>query len=111
MRDISCACSNFEDIFDIDWFISFLSNDVKILKELPNGPKVTTMRVPRKCNERCYEKRVLPVIMKRHVSFQYISLIYYLNLFSLSEACSCLIFFNYLFLFLKIITLLKIINV
>ncbi|XP_021847247.1 O-fucosyltransferase 6 [Spinacia oleracea] len=58
--------SNFEDIFDIDWFISFLSNDVKILKELPNGPKVTTMRVPRKCNERCYEKRVLPVIMKRH---------------------------------------------
>uniref|UniRef100_A0A803MXF3 O-fucosyltransferase family protein n=1 Tax=Chenopodium quinoa TaxID=63459 RepID=A0A803MXF3_CHEQI len=58
--------SNFEDIFDIDWFISFLSNDVKIVKELPSGPKVTTMRVPRKCNERCYEKRVLPVIMKRH---------------------------------------------
>ncbi|XP_021723162.1 uncharacterized protein At1g04910-like [Chenopodium quinoa] len=58
--------SNFEDIFDINWFISFLSNDVKILKELPSGPKVTTMRVPRKCNERCYEKRVLPVIMKRH---------------------------------------------
>lgn len=58
--------SNFEDIFDIDWFMSFLSNDVNILKELPNGPKVTTMRVPRKCNERCYEKRVLPVIMKRH---------------------------------------------
>lgn len=57
--------SNFEDIFDIDWFMSFLSNDVNILKELPNGPKVTTMRVPRKCNERCYEKRVLPVIMKR----------------------------------------------
>ncbi|KMS99549.1 hypothetical protein BVRB_1g022770 [Beta vulgaris subsp. vulgaris] len=58
--------SNFEDIFDIDRFMSFLSNDVNILKELPNGPKVTTMRVPRKCNERCYEKRVLPVILKRH---------------------------------------------
>lgn len=57
--------SNFEDIFDIDRFMSFLSNDVNILKELPNGPKVTTMRVPRKCNERCYEKRVLPVILKR----------------------------------------------
>ncbi|XP_057531627.1 O-fucosyltransferase 16 isoform X2 [Amaranthus tricolor] len=57
--------SNFEDIFDIDWFISSLSNDINILKELPNGPKVTTMRVPRKCNERCYEKRVLPVILKR----------------------------------------------
>lgn len=59
--------SNFEDIFDADWFISVLSNDLKILKELPhNGPKVSTMRVPRKCNERCYEKRVLPVLMKRH---------------------------------------------
>lgn len=59
--------SNFEDIFDVDWFMSTLSDDLHILKELPqNGPKVYTMRVPRKCNERCYEKRVLPVIMKRH---------------------------------------------
>ncbi|GAB4828425.1 O-fucosyltransferase 16 [Ancistrocladus abbreviatus] len=62
--------SNFGDIFDVNWFISFLSNDVKIMKELPkNGAKVVSpyrMRVPRKCNERCYEKRVLPVLMKRH---------------------------------------------
>ncbi|XP_074263852.1 O-fucosyltransferase 16-like [Silene latifolia] len=58
--------SNFEDIFDVDWFISTLIDDVNIVKELPQGPKVTTMRVPRKCNERCYEKRVLPVITKRH---------------------------------------------
>ncbi|KAH9618213.1 hypothetical protein KSS87_002637 [Heliosperma pusillum] len=58
--------SNFEDIFDVDWFISTLVDDVIIVKELPQGPKVTTMRVPRKCNERCYEKRVLPVITKRH---------------------------------------------
>ena len=64
-------CSNFEDIFDVDWFMSTLLDDLHILKELPkNGPKVYTMRVPRKCNERCYEKRVLPVIMKRHVSLQ-----------------------------------------
>lgn len=27
------------------------------------------MRVPRKCNERCYINRVLPVLLKRHVSF------------------------------------------
>ncbi|KAL9238104.1 hypothetical protein vseg_012575 [Gypsophila vaccaria] len=58
--------SNFEDIFNVDWFISTLADDVNILKELPQGPKVTTMRVPRKCNERCYEKRVLPVLNKRH---------------------------------------------
>lgn len=83
---MSYACSNFEDIFDIDWFISFLSNDVNVLKELPSGPKVTTMRVPRKCNERCYEKRVLPVIMKRHVSLQHISQIYYLNVISFWES-------------------------
>ncbi|GMH04660.1 hypothetical protein Nepgr_006500 [Nepenthes gracilis] len=62
--------SNFGDIFDVYWFISFLSKDVKIVKELPkSGGKVMSpyrMRVPRKCNERCYEKRVLPVLMKRH---------------------------------------------
>ncbi|KAK9740128.1 hypothetical protein RND81_03G013700 [Saponaria officinalis] len=58
--------SNFEEIFDVDRFISTLVDDVNILKELPQGPKVTTMRVPRKCNERCYEKRVLPVLNKRH---------------------------------------------
>ncbi|KAL0383862.1 UNVERIFIED_CONTAM: O-fucosyltransferase 16 [Sesamum radiatum] len=27
--------SNFSEIFDIDWFITYLSNDVKIIKELP----------------------------------------------------------------------------
>ncbi|XP_044476099.1 O-fucosyltransferase 16-like isoform X2 [Mangifera indica] len=63
--------SNFSEIFDVDWFISFLSKDVKIIKQLPKkgGKTLTTynMRVPRKCNERCYQKRVLPVLLKRHV--------------------------------------------
>ncbi|XAR61558.1 hypothetical protein NMG60_11016014 [Bertholletia excelsa] len=62
--------SNFSDIFDVDWFISRLSKDVKIIKELPRrAGKVWipyTMRVPRKCNARCYESRVLPNLLKKH---------------------------------------------
>ncbi|XP_040944234.1 O-fucosyltransferase 16 [Gossypium hirsutum] len=62
--------SDFTDIFDVDWFISFLSKDVKIIKQLPKRGGRTwtpyTMRVPRKCSERCYLNRVLPVLLKRH---------------------------------------------
>ncbi|XP_068337933.1 O-fucosyltransferase 16-like [Pyrus communis] len=62
--------SNFSEIFDVDWFISFLSKDVKIIKQLPrkggNMWTPSTMRVPRKCSERCYQNRVLPVLLKRH---------------------------------------------
>uniref|UniRef100_A0A2P2JMI3 O-fucosyltransferase family protein n=1 Tax=Rhizophora mucronata TaxID=61149 RepID=A0A2P2JMI3_RHIMU len=64
--------SDFSEIFDVDWFISFLSNDVKIIKTLPKRGGKTwtphTMRVPRKCSDRCYQNRVLPVLLKRHVS-------------------------------------------
>ncbi|CAN0924239.1 O-fucosyltransferase 16 [Linum grandiflorum] len=62
--------SNFSEIFDVDWFISLLKNDVKIIKELPRkAGKVWnphTMRVARKCSQRCYETRVLPALLKRH---------------------------------------------
>ncbi|XP_048444514.1 O-fucosyltransferase 16 [Pyrus x bretschneideri] len=62
--------SNFSEIFDVGWFMSFLSKDVKIIKQLPRrGGKMwtpSTMRVPRKCSERCYQNRVLPVLLKRH---------------------------------------------
>ncbi|KAK9164965.1 hypothetical protein Scep_000156 [Stephania cephalantha] len=61
--------SDFTQIFDVDWFISFLSKDVKIIKELPRrGGKIMapyTMRVPRKCTPRCYQNRVLPVLLKK----------------------------------------------
>lgn len=64
--------SDFAEIFDVDWFISFLSRDVKIIKQLPRrGGKILRgpymMRVPRKCNPKCYQTRVLPVILKKHV--------------------------------------------
>ncbi|XP_068484311.1 O-fucosyltransferase 16-like isoform X2 [Phaseolus vulgaris] len=62
--------SNFSEIFDVDWFISSLSKDVKIIKQLPSkGRKPLSaynMRVPRKCNERCYITRILPVLLKKH---------------------------------------------
>ncbi|CAN1163176.1 O-fucosyltransferase 16 [Linum perenne] len=62
--------SNFSEIFDVDWFISSLQNDVKIIKQLPRKGGKTwnphTMRVARKCSERCYETRVLPALLKRH---------------------------------------------
>ncbi|KVH21812.1 GDP-fucose protein O-fucosyltransferase, partial [Cynara cardunculus var. scolymus] len=62
--------STFSEIFDVDWFISHLSRDVKIIKELPRkGGKIWTpynMRVPRKCNVRHYQLRVLPVLLKKH---------------------------------------------
>lgn len=66
-------CSNFSEIFDVDWFIHFLSKDVKIIKELPkkNGNFVGTpysMRVPRKCTPKCYQTRVVPALLKKHVS-------------------------------------------
>jgi hypothetical protein len=57
----------------VDWFTTFLSKDIRIVKELPKkdgrvirGPY--TMRVPRKCTQRCYITRVLPVLLKKHVS-------------------------------------------
>ncbi|KAL9244818.1 hypothetical protein vseg_018542 [Gypsophila vaccaria] len=62
--------SDFGDIFDVDWFISFLSNDVKILKELPpvRGKVITPARtrVPRKCSPKYYLNRILPLLNKKH---------------------------------------------
>ena len=66
-------CSNFSQIFDVDWFISHLANDVQIIKELPlKGGKTWipyTMRVPRKCSDKCYVNRVLPNLLKKHVNY------------------------------------------
>ncbi|KAK1389398.1 O-fucosyltransferase family protein [Heracleum sosnowskyi] len=64
--------SNFSQIFNVDWFISHLAEDVRIIKELPlKGGETWTpynMRVPRKCNESCYLNRVLPNLLKRRLT-------------------------------------------
>ncbi|XP_050235347.1 O-fucosyltransferase 6-like [Mercurialis annua] len=61
--------SDFGEIFDVDWFISFLTKDVKIIKQLPvtNGKVIAPyhMRVPRKCTPKCYQNRVLPLFNKK----------------------------------------------
>ncbi|KAL1533098.1 O-fucosyltransferase 6 [Salvia divinorum] len=61
--------SNFSEIFDVDWFISYLEKDIKIVEELPQRRDQTwnpyTMRVPRKCNEHCYISRLLPILLKK----------------------------------------------
>ncbi|KAG6499190.1 hypothetical protein ZIOFF_038946 [Zingiber officinale] len=64
--------SNFSEIFDVDWFINSLSDDVKVIKQLPENDgegiwSPHTMRVPRKCSAICYQTRVLPVFMKKNV--------------------------------------------
>ncbi|KAI4389631.1 hypothetical protein MLD38_001837 [Melastoma candidum] len=62
--------SEFSEIFDVDWFISYLKKDVTIIRQLPKrvgkSYSMRSMRVPRKCTERCYNNRVLPVLLKRH---------------------------------------------
>jgi len=74
-------CSNFSELFDTDWFITFLLNDVSVVKHLPNleGKFVApyTLRVPRKCTPKCYKDRVLPKLVRKRVS---------LNIFSYSSS-------------------------
>ncbi|KAL6522497.1 O-fucosyltransferase 6 [Orobanche minor] len=60
--------SNFSEIFDVDWFMRYLSKDVKIIKQLPEKVgRVITTRAPRKCNQRCYVTRILPIFHKKRV--------------------------------------------
>ncbi|XP_004249701.1 O-fucosyltransferase 6-like [Solanum lycopersicum] len=62
--------SDFSEIFDVNWFISYLSKDVKIVKDLPRmGNELIiphTTRVPRKCNAECYQTRIRPILNKKH---------------------------------------------
>ncbi|XP_075477450.1 protein ROOT HAIR SPECIFIC 17-like [Primulina tabacum] len=60
--------SNFSEIFDVAWFKTSLSKDVKIVQELPHeAGNVVTMRVPRKCDPECYRTRILPKFNEKHV--------------------------------------------
>ncbi|XP_076953153.1 O-fucosyltransferase 29-like [Bidens hawaiensis] len=63
--------SDFANIFDVDWFISYLAKEVPVVKRVPE--KVTrslekppyTMRVPRKSEPQFYLDEVLPILVKR----------------------------------------------
>ncbi|KAK9075712.1 hypothetical protein SSX86_004041 [Deinandra increscens subsp. villosa] len=65
--------SEFANIFDVDWFISFLSKDIPVVKRVPDKymralEKLPyTMRVPRKSEPQYYLDEVLPTLLRRHV--------------------------------------------
>ena len=66
-------CSDFPNIFDVNWFISTLSKDVTIVKRVPDKVMRSmekppyTMRVPRKSEPDYYPDRVLPIFLGRRV--------------------------------------------
>jgi hypothetical protein len=68
------VCSDFSDIFDVEWFISHLSKDVTIVKRIPYEVMLSmdklpwTMRAPRKSVPEFYIDEVLPILMRRRVS-------------------------------------------
>ncbi|XP_061368275.1 O-fucosyltransferase 29-like [Gastrolobium bilobum] len=65
--------SDFINIFDVDWFISYLAKDVTIVKRVPNKVMRSmekppyTMRVPRKSDPDYYLDQVLPILLRRQV--------------------------------------------
>ncbi|KVH89808.1 hypothetical protein Ccrd_008216 [Cynara cardunculus var. scolymus] len=65
--------SDFANIFDVNWFISFLAKDVPIVKRVPDKYMRSlekppyTMRVPRKSEPQYYVDEVLPILLRRHV--------------------------------------------
>jgi hypothetical protein len=65
------VCSNFSDIFDVDWFISSVAKDVKVIKEPPEEILSKTtfgVRVPRKAKPIYYLSKILPTLKKREVT-------------------------------------------
>lgn len=65
--------SDFANIFDVDWFISFLAKDIPVVKRVPDKYMRSlekppyTMRVPRKSEPKYYLDEVLPILLRRHV--------------------------------------------
>ncbi|XVE57641.1 hypothetical protein DITRI_Ditri04bG0106100 [Diplodiscus trichospermus] len=65
--------SDFVNIFDVNWFISYLAKDVTIVKRVPDKfmrsmeKPPYTMRVPRKSPPEYYQDQVLPILKRRRV--------------------------------------------
>uniref|UniRef100_A0A2C9WIX5 O-fucosyltransferase family protein n=1 Tax=Manihot esculenta TaxID=3983 RepID=A0A2C9WIX5_MANES len=65
--------SDFVNIFDVNWFISYLAKDVTIVKRVPDKVMRSmekppyTMRVPRKSPSEYYLDQVLPILLRRRV--------------------------------------------
>lgn len=82
------TCSDFPNIFDVNWFISTLSKDVTIVKRIPDKVMRSmekppyTMRVPRKSEPEYYLEQVLPILLRRRVRDLYNSKSSFTFLFS-----------------------------
>ncbi|XP_047342327.1 O-fucosyltransferase 29 [Impatiens glandulifera] len=65
--------SDFDNIFDVGWFISNLAKDVTVVKRVPDKVMRSmekppySMRVPRKSEPEYYVEQVLPILLKRRV--------------------------------------------
>ncbi|KAK2409818.1 O-fucosyltransferase family protein [Trifolium repens] len=65
--------SDFANIFDVKWFITYLAKDVTIVKRVPDKIMRSmekppyTMRVPRKSDPEYYLDQVLPILLRRRV--------------------------------------------
>ena len=67
------TCSDFVNIFDVNWFISYLAKDVTIVTRVPDKfmrsmeKPPYTMRVPRKSPPEYYLDQVQPILKRRRV--------------------------------------------
>ncbi|CAL0313748.1 unnamed protein product [Lupinus luteus] len=65
--------SDFHNIFDVNWFITYLAKDVPIVKRVPYKAMRSMekppymMRVPRKSEPEYYLDQVLPILLRRRV--------------------------------------------
>ncbi|XP_027336327.1 O-fucosyltransferase 29-like [Abrus precatorius] len=65
--------SDFSNIFDVKWFITYLAKDITIVKRVPDkimrsmDKPPYTMRVPRKSEPEYYLDQVLPILLRRRV--------------------------------------------
>ncbi|XP_020227196.1 O-fucosyltransferase 29 [Cajanus cajan] len=65
--------SDFSNIFDVNWFITYLAKDITIVKRVPDKIMRSmekppyTMRVPRKSEPEYYLDQVLPILLRRRV--------------------------------------------
>ncbi|KAA3475841.1 GDP-fucose protein O-fucosyltransferase [Gossypium australe] len=62
--------SDFVNIFDVDWFISYLAKDVTVVKRVHGKTSIYTMRVPRKSPPEYYLDQVLPILRRRHFDYR-----------------------------------------
>ena len=94
-------CSDFNDIFDVNWFISSLTKDVTVVKRVPDRVMRSmekppyTMRVPRKSTPEYYLDQVLPILSRRHVRLFHLSINWFFFFVTSLNRTICMVQFQY----------------